>query len=59
MLYMLWKGNTTEWFVQGMTVLLASHRNGLTTPYVAKWQKNRTDGQLEWLSINNHMTIQL
>ena len=28
MLYMLSKGNATEWFFHGMTNLLASHRNG-------------------------------
>ena len=40
MLYnMLSKGNTTEWFVHGMTTLQASHRNGSTTPpALAKWQ---------------------
>ena len=46
MLYMLWKGNTTEWFVQGMTILLASHRNGPPTPSVAKWQKPMPMGNL-------------
>ena len=39
MLYMLSKGNTNEWLVQGVTTLLATHRNGPTPPHVAKLPK--------------------
>jgi hypothetical protein len=59
MLYMLLKGNTTEWLVEGMTTLQASHCNGSTTAPCGQMAKNQTDWQLEWLLHSNHMTIQL
>ena len=39
MLYMLSKKKATQWLVEGMTTLQASHRNDPTTPPVANWQK--------------------
>ena len=47
MLYMLSKGNATEWFlVHGMTSLQASHHIDSTTPPVAKWLKINLVGNL-------------
>ena len=47
LLYVLSKGNATEWFVHGTTTLLASHHNhDPTTPPVAKWPKIKTMGNL-------------
>ena len=39
MLYIVSKGNATEWFVHGRIILLAPHRNGSMTPPVAKCPK--------------------
>ena len=55
MLNIVTKVNATksEWFVNGRTILLESHRNGSTTPLVAKWPKIKPVG------LSNYMTIQL
>ena len=59
MLYMLTKCNTTEWLVEGMATLEASHHNGSVTPPCGQMAKNQIGGQLEWLSHSNNITIQL
>ena len=59
MLYMCSKCNATGWLVKGTTTLLASYRNGPTTRPNGKWPEIKLDEQLEWLSGNNHMTVQL
>ena len=46
MLYMLTMGNTTEYFIHGMTTLQASHSNGSTKTHVAKWPKTEPMGNL-------------
>ena len=48
MFYMLSKGNLAEWLVEGMTTLMASHRNGSTTPPpVVKLLKTEPMGNLD------------
>ena len=47
MLYIVFQVNTTDCFVHSRTILLASHRNGSTTPPVAKWPKIKPVGTLD------------